>query len=249
MTAADVGALGRAVLRVGVLTPHAAAGPEVELPDMASGRVTVAVARVRTADSGLRALVDPCAAVRAAVPFRDGSVGVVACASTSSGYVLGHRGEAALVEDLHQSCGVPVVSSGSSAVEALRAIGAARVAVVHPPWFDDELDELGSRYFRDEGFEVSLSKASGIPDDPAEVRPGHVIDWVVRHVGPQADAVFIGGNGFRAAGAIDELERRTGRLILEANQVLLWSILGVTRTPWEVSGYGRIFRTPGSFGG
>lgn len=241
--------MDRDVLRVGVLTPHAAAGPEVEFPAMTSHRVTAVVARVRTAGSGLRALVGPSAADLAAVPFWDASVGVVAYASTSSSYVLGHRGEAALVEELHQSCGVPVVSSGSSAVAALRACGSQRVALVHPPWFDEELDGLGSRYFRDEGFEVSLSKASGLPDDPAEVRPGHVIDWVVRHVGAEADAVFIGGNGFRAAGAIDELERRTGRLILEANQVLLWSILDVTRTPWEVTCYGRLFRTPGSVGG
>jgi maleate isomerase len=245
--------MDRAMLRVGVLTPHAAAGPEVELPDMASGRVTAVVARVRpagdtalrtpsSAASGLRTLAVPSAVDLAAAPFRNGSVEVVAFASTSSGYVLGHRAEAALVEGLHQSCGVPVVASSSSAVEALRACGSRRVALVHPPWFDDEVDELGSRYFRDQGFEVSLSKASELPDDPGRVRPGHVIDWVVRHVGDEADAVFIGGNGLRAAGAIEELERQTGLLILEANQVLLWSILAATRTPWEVTGYGRLFR-------
>ena len=30
------------------------------------------------------------------------------------------------------------------------------------------------------------------------------------------------GNGFRAARAVPELEQRTGRLVLQANQVLLW---------------------------
>lgn len=56
--------------------------------------------------------------------------------------------------------------------------------------------------------------------------------------------MFIGGNGFRAARAIGELERRTGRLVLESNQVLLWSILAATRTAWEITGYGKLFRTP-----
>jgi maleate isomerase len=241
------------MLRVGVLTPHAAAGPEVELPDMAPGRVTAVVARVRPADAtaswtppstadGLRALAGPSEVDRAAAPFRGGSVEVVAYASTSSGYVLGHRGEAALVERVRRSCGVPVVASGSSAVEALRACGSRRVALVHPPWFDDEIDDLGIRYFRDQGFEVSLSTATGLPDDPARVRPEHVVDRVVRHVGDRADAVFIGGNGLRAARAIEELERRTGLLVLESNQVMLWSILAVTGTPWTVTGYGRLFR-------
>lgn len=118
--------------------------------------------------------------------------------------------------------------------------------MVHPPWFDDEVDELGSLYFRlyfrDQGFEVSLFKASGLPDDPDDVRPAQVIDWVGRHVGDEADAVFLGGNGFRAARAIEQLERQTGLTVLQANQVLLWSILAATRTPWEVTGYGRLFR-------
>lgn len=179
---------------------------------------------------------------RAAAPFRTGSVEVVAFASTSSGYVLGHRAEAALVENLHRSCGVPVVASSSSAVAALRACGSRRVLLVHPPWFDDEVDELGFRYFRDQGFAVSLSKASGLPHDPSRREPGHVIDWVLRHVGDQADTVFLGGNGFRAAPAIEELERRTGRLILTANHVLLWSILVATHTPWKLTGYGRLLR-------
>ncbi|HEY6746651.1 MAG TPA: hypothetical protein VI357_13145 [Mycobacteriales bacterium] len=241
------------VLRVGVLTPHAAPGPEVELPAMAPGRVTAVVSRIRpagaagswtppTSAAGLRALADPSIVDRAAAPFRAGAVDVVAFASTTSGYALGHRGEADLVEGLRRSCGVPAVGSGPAAVAALRACGSRRVALVHPPWFDGEVDELGARYFRDQGFAVALHKADGLPDDPARVRPGPVADWVARHVGDEADAVFLAGNGFRAAAAIEELERRTGRPVLTANQVLLWSILAATGTRWDVTGYGRLLR-------
>ncbi len=59
--------------------------------------------------------------------------------------------------------------------------------------------------------------------------PQRVIDWVEHHVEDRAEAVFLAGNGFRAAGAIDELELRTGRLVIEANQALLWGILAATR--------------------
>jgi maleate isomerase len=40
------------VLRIGVLTPHAAVGPEEELPAMAPGRVATRVVRVRSAARG-----------------------------------------------------------------------------------------------------------------------------------------------------------------------------------------------------
>jgi maleate isomerase len=71
-----------------------------------------------------------------------------------------------------------------------------------------------------------------------------VIDWVSRHVSDEAEAVFIGGNGFRAAQAIDTLERRLGRLVLESNQVLLWSILAQVGSSADIRGYGRLFREP-----
>ena len=247
--------MGRRRLRVGVLTPHAAVGPEAELPAMASGRVTAVVARVRpqgvnagpatpppTGASGLRALTSGPALDRAAAAIRTESVDAVVHASTSSGYALGPRGEAELVERLRARCGAPVVASASSAVEALRTCGSRRVTLVHPPWFDDEIDELGARYFRDQGFAVSLAKATGLPIDPHQVRTEQVVDWVSRHLDDDSDAVFLSGNGFRAARAVAELERLTGRLVLEANQVLLWSVLAVTRPGWAVTGYGRIFR-------
>lgn len=247
----DRDALTVGVLTVGVLTPHAAAGPEAEFAEMAPGRVTAVVARVRPAGAaaswipptsapGLRVLADPSTVERAAAPFGTGSVGVVAFASTTTGYALGHRAEAALVENLRQSCGVPVVASSSSAVAALRACGSRRILLVHPPWFDDEVDELGARYFRDQHFTVSLSKAGGLPNDPSQVRPGQVVDWVLRHVDDGTDTVFLAGTGFRTARAVDELERRTGRLVLTANQVLLWSILAVAGTSWRPTGYGRL---------
>jgi hypothetical protein len=37
-----------------------------------------------------------------------------------------------------------------------------------------------------------------------------------------------GGNGFGAARAVHELEERLGCLVLESNQVLLWSIMRET---------------------
>lgn len=113
---------------------------------------------------------------------------------------------------------------------------------VHPPWFDDATSELGATYFRAQGFDAVASRADTLPDDPAQVRPGPVADWVCRHVRDGAEAIFLGGNGFQAAGAVEEIERRTGRLVLEANQALLWSILVETRRALDITAYGRLLR-------
>jgi maleate isomerase len=241
-------------LTVGVVTPHTAAGPEVELPAMTSGRVVTVVSRtgspseasqaplrtVPPAHAELRASTELAAIDRAAVTFRGRALDAVVHASTTSGYVIGYRDEATLVERLSQRFGIPAVASCAAAAAALRKHGIERVQLVHPPWFDDEFDQLGDAYFRGQGFDAVVTKAVGLPGDPARVEPRHVVDWVEHHIEDRAEAVFLAGNGFRAAGAVDELELRTGRLVLEANQALLWGILVATGAGWDGTGHGRL---------
>jgi maleate isomerase len=233
-------------LTVGVVTPHAAAGPELELPAMTSGRVATVVFRTgspaRAAQAPLRASTELAAIDRAAVSFGGRTLAAVAHASTTAGYVLGHRDEAAAVDRLSQRFGVPAVASCAAAVAALRTHGVGRVQLVHPPWFDDEFEDLGAAYFRGQGFEAVVTTAGGLPRDPARVEPQDVVSWVEHHVADRAEAVFLAGNGFRAAGAVEELERRTDRLVLEANQALLWGILAATGAGWDLTGYGRLLR-------
>jgi maleate isomerase len=239
------------MLTVGVLTPHAAPGPDVEMPQMAPGRVRVEVSRIWNAASGasgnagstsadgLRtqagaAVLDEAAALLPAVD-------VLAFASTSSGYALGHDEEFALVKRLRQRWEVPVCAAALSAVSALRSRHVKRIGLVHPPWFGRSLNELGAEYFRSQGFEVVDARLADLPHDPGQIEPAMVAEWIAQHLCHRAEAIFIGGNGFRAARAIHHLECRTGRLVLEANQVLLWSVLENAGTPVAVRGFGRLF--------
>jgi maleate isomerase len=190
----------------------------------------------------LRASTEPPALDRAGTVFEGTGLAAVAHASTTSGYVLGQRDEAALVQRLSQRFDVPGVASCAAAAAALRSQGVGQVQLVHPPWFDDEFDELGVAYFRGHGFDTVLIRARGLPGEPARVEPQQVVEWVEHHIEDRTEAVFLAGNGFRAAGAIEELERRTGRLVIEANQALLWGILAATGTRWNITDYGRLLR-------
>jgi maleate isomerase len=219
--------VSEAPLLVGILTPHAAPGPEVELPALSQGRVTTVIARAGS-QAELRASTEPAALAEAARTFRSSGVDAVAHASTTTGYVIGAPAEAVLVDRLARACGVPAVASCAAAVAALQAGGVARVQLVHPPWFGDAFDDLGVAYFRDQGFDAVATRAVGLPDDPARVETAHVVEWVERHVEDRAEAVYLAGNGFRAAAAVGELERRTGLLVVSANQALLTALRSAT---------------------
>jgi len=241
---------------IGVISPHAAAGPEAEWPLMLDSPVAVRVARVPapgataaepgtppTAPAGLQALTDDAVIDAAAESLGEPrSLDAIGYASTTTGYAIGHAAESALVTRLARRCGVPVAGTSAAAVDALRVLGVQRLELVHPPWFDEAMNELGSAYFRDVGLDVVASRSAELPDDPDGIRVDDVIEWSSAHVSDEASAVFLGGNGFLVAAAIERLEVVLGRPVLSANQVLLWSLLGQLPARSRVSGYGSLFR-------
>lgn len=242
---------GRTPITVGVLTPHATVGADAEFSHMAGALVRTEVSRIQspvsstseggeppTSPEGLRALAMPAAIDRASSAFVPGSVDVLAFASTSTGYAIGYDAEADLVKRLGDRWDVPACAASRSAVSALRSHHIERISLVHPPWFGLAMNDLGAGYFRDQGFEVVDAQLADLPNDPDRIEPAMVVEWVTYHLSDRAEAVVIGGNGFRAAGAIQELEDRTGRPVFEANQVLLWSVLRSAGVPVDLHGFG-----------
>jgi len=103
------------MIDVGILTPHWAAGADDELCVMVGEDVRTRVRRISELPDGsaptspeeLRAHADPS---------------------------LDERERIARLADRWD---VPVCSTPASAVDALRRLGAERLAIVHPPWFGD----------------------------------------------------------------------------------------------------------------
>lgn len=241
------------VITVGVLTPHATEGPCAELRWMAATHVRVHLSRTEDPASSaapgadppnspaeLIARATPAALDEAVAALPLAALDVLVFASTSSGYALGHHEEAALVRRLGERWGLPAYATSGSVVSALRSYDIKRVSLIHPPWFGSALNELGAAYFRSQGFEVVEALLADLPNDPDRIEPAAVVDWISDHLNPRTEAVVIGGNGFRAARAVQPLENRTGRLVLEANQVLLRSALDSAGAAIAVHGFGRL---------
>jgi maleate isomerase len=246
-----------ASVRLGLLVPHAAVGPEAELQAMAPPSVTVHATRVPFGAmraggrmdptiplSPVRAFAEPPHVDEAAELLATSPLHVIAFANTGAAYTIGVEGEAAMIARLEQRTrGIPVLSTCAAAVEGLRVLGARRIAVVEPPWFNVELSSLGRQYWTSAGFEVVYAAPCGLPSDQQKITPADLHAWVTAVVPPEADAVLIGGNGLRAVGTIAALEEDLGRPVVTANQVLLWAALRLAGAdPASVTGYGRLFR-------
>src|ERR671915_1194236 len=230
-----------ATVRIGVLTPHADVGPESELQAMAPQGVAIHATRVPFGAMAAEGVMDPTiplAPVRAFAepPHLDDAAELLAAAPlkaitygfTSSAYVIGVEGEAGMIARLERRTrGIPVVATCKAAVEGLRVLGARRIALIDPPWFDSELNTLGSRYYEAAGFQVVYSAPCGLPSDQRKITPSDLHAWVSEHASTDAEAIVIGGNGLRAVGTIAALEEDLGRAVVTANQALLWAALRV----------------------
>ncbi|MBQ1090519.1 MULTISPECIES: maleate cis-trans isomerase family protein [Streptomyces] len=251
--------------RIGVVVPHADVGPEAEFQAIAPEEVSVHGSRVHFGAMRAGGEMDPKIPhdpVRAFVqpPHIDDAVELLAASPldaialgfTSSAYVLRASGEKSLLDRLaRRARGIPLTSTTVAAVTGLTALGARKVAVVNPPWFDDQLSRLGADYFTEQGFTVVHHGPCGLPSDQKLITPQALSAWIRTTVaGHRPDAVLVAGNGIRAVGVIDALEQDLHLAVLTANQVLFWHALhlaGASRTARKITGYGQLFDTePGS---
>lgn len=242
--------------RIGVLTPHLDPVPESEFQALAPQGVSIHAARVPLGMVGPDGKIIPRVDPEIAKGFSEGpavdkaaallsavSPSAVVYAFTSSSYILGSDGDARLRERLEKEIsGTPVVIQTTALVTALRTLQSERIALIHPPWFSPELDALGTDYFEKAGFFVAYHGAAQLRSDYGDIGPEQIFDWATRRMPENADALVIGGGGFRAVGAISALEDALGRPVLSANQASFWCALRASGVDDEIGNYGEIFR-------
>jgi maleate cis-trans isomerase len=92
---------------------------------------------------------------------------------------------------------------------SLNALRAKRLALFDPPWFPAEVDQRSARYFPSQGFKVIHNRPVDLPSDQQATQPSQLYECVTTHTLKNAEAVFIGGNGFRAIGIIKAPEEKS----------------------------------------
>ncbi|MGW4650484.1 maleate cis-trans isomerase family protein [Kitasatospora sp. NPDC004289] len=245
--------------RIGVVVPHADVGPEAELQALAPESVTIHGSRIHFAAMRAGGEMDekiPHDPIRSFVqaPYLDQAVELLAASPlhaltlgfTSSSYALKAAGEQELYERLLPvTRGLPLTGTTKAARAAFDALGARRIAVVNPPWFDDALSTQGADYFQEFGYQVIHHGPCGLPSNQKAITPENLSAWIRTTVAAyRPDAVLVAGNGIRAVGTIGPLEEELGFHVLTANQVLMWHALHLADAAHlaaAVTDYGHLF--------
>jgi maleate cis-trans isomerase len=239
----------RGRLRLGVLVPGGNPTVEPEFYRMAPPSITVHFARLASpagvpgAVAGLegRTLGYLDALPAAASVLAEVKPDFVALSHTALSYMNGCANEPALLERLSGLVGTRAVTAARAVTEALRHLGARRIAIATP--YSEAIGVASQAYWQAAGFEiVARRQLEGVVNiyDETEERAavlGRQADT------PGAEAVLISGTGLPTVGIVEGLERELGKPVVTSQCATLWCALRALGIKRPVRGYGRLLAT------
>ena len=154
----------------------------------------------------------------------------------------GFAAETRFIEQWQARHGVPVFTTGSTQVAAMKAMGIERFVGYTP--FIGELAQAFRQYFTDAGFEVlAMGKPVGDEEDVYDLTTeqirDRIIDSFLKEPGdPQA--LYILGSDWRVFDVIDDVEAAMGVPMLHPVVVRAWYILTELGRTAPIAGHGQL---------
>jgi maleate isomerase len=148
---------------------------------------------------------------------------------------------------VQEAVGLPALTAMTAATDALRAVGARRLAIATP--VSEAKNAAVRAYLEAEGFRVerivSLGTASSqaihaLPAD-APYRAG----VAAARSAPEADALYLPALSWGAERHAERLEQELGIPVVTLYNSIVWAALTAIAYPTPVDGYGRLLRMVG----
>jgi len=228
-----------AIVRFGVVLPAANTTVETEFSAALRGRATVHFQRFTSlAPTPEHAGTSAAGALEAARVLRGARVSALAVAYATGSYFGPREYDDELPRRIADACGAPATTAGLAMVDALRALGATRVAVVSP--YSALVNEHCGAYLAAHGLEP-IVVAGAVPPGPAGEVPVDDVRRMVRELPKaRAEAVLISCTGLRTLSLIGELEAEIGMPVVSSNQATLWRLLQLGKLPAALPSLGRL---------
>jgi maleate cis-trans isomerase len=144
-----------------------------------------------------------------------------------------------IIDIIEERTGTPATTTSTALVEAMRAMGVARVAIAspYPRWLNERLVS----FLEGKGIETVAEK--GLDTEcPAFLSPERSMALAREVDTPDADGIFISCTNFRALEGVEVLEAELGKPVLTSNSTALWHTLLKSGFDEPVSGGGRLLQ-------
>jgi maleate cis-trans isomerase len=171
----------------------------------------------------------------------DGRVEMIAYACTSATLADGPEFDQAFSDEICSKSGLPAVTTAGALIEAIRDLGAQRVAFTSPyvPQLAAEavdfIEQCGIEVVNQLGYEQALSSLEQNALTPQDAyRMGLKADH------PQAELLVVSCTDYRALEAIPALEQALGKPVITSNSALMYACLkrlGIDMSSIEAGGF------------
>lgn len=163
------------------------------------------------------------------------------CLTQTSASLFADDYDAGVKRRMTAGAGAPSVTSAEAIGQAVRALGARRIAIVTP--YSKEVLERARRYYEGQhGLEVAALDGFGATDAYAIGALGadHATEAFARIDRPEIEAFIVPGGAFPTMKFIDGWERRFSKPVVTTNQAALWAMLGIMKATAPLPGLGRL---------
>jgi maleate isomerase len=155
--------------------------------------------------------------------------------------VLGDRQEQALIRAWQSRYRTRIFTSGTSHIDALRALGVKRF--FGATYFRGDINRIYRDYFTDAGFDCLDMVGMDVDFDKVQWLPSEAVYRFIAdafHKHPDAEAVYMLGPAWRTLDIIERLERELGVPVVHAVPAQCWDIQRHLGLREPVHGFGRL---------
>jgi len=241
---ADIAPIGWRA-RIGVIAPPSNTVNEAEFARMAPDGVTFHFTRsplhADPAADDFRSMLDDVGRAMGDLAAAQVSLATYACTAGSmacpSDRLLGKMREVGRVD---------AVSTAGAILDALAALGAARIAMASP--YTDATNAHEKEFLERNGIAVVAMAGLGLNTSLAGIQkisrvpPAAVYEHARAVDRPEAEAVLICCTDFNTLDAIEPLEQALGKPVLSSNTATFWASLRAAGIDDRIEGYGTLLR-------
>ena len=167
-------------------------------------------------------------------------VEVISLAQTSAS-LFADDYDATVTQRMSKGAGVPAITSAQAIGQAVRALGARRIALVSP--YSQPVLERAKHYYQTkyslevlalEGFAATDSYMIG------KLGPENARDAFARIQQPEIEVLVVPGGNFPTMSYVPAWEREFGKPVVTTNQAALWAMMGIMGVSDPLPGLGRL---------
>jgi maleate cis-trans isomerase len=160
---------------------------------------------------------------RASGALADAKCDVIVFHCTGHAMEEGPKGDARTRDMIERATGIEALSTAAAIEEAIRALGLKRLILMTP--YEQDVNDHEIDYLRQIGVAVVRDVALALPgsDQYLAVPPERWVELASEHARDAADGYFLSCTNTTQIEAIEPIERKLGKPVVNSNQAVLWA--------------------------